>query len=178
MTKPIVDPNLVAALSALSPKVRRALVASHEALDRAGVPHALVGGIAVGAYGFVRATKDVDWLVGDQAFHHHGKLVTMREGLPYQYDGISIDYLSPLAGTGEAQALFVGAPGSAPAVAPVEQIFRQKLHAGRARDVGDLVELLKRGVPLAPVRAYLGRVAPSLLPALDRVAKMAASESD
>jgi hypothetical protein len=33
-----------------------------------GIPHALVGGLAVGLNGHPRATKDVDYLVGREAF--------------------------------------------------------------------------------------------------------------
>jgi hypothetical protein len=169
----IKKPNLPEALSALSPKVRRALQASHEALVKAGVPHALIGGIAVGAYGYPRATKDVDWLVSDKAFHFHGKLVTMREGIPFEYDGIAIDYLSPSA-AGEAQAM----SQSTIAVAPVEHIFRQKLKAGRARDTGDLVELLKRGVDAKAVRKYIQSAAPEYLTVFDRLCDLAATEAE
>lgn len=37
-------------------------------LTRLRVPHALVGGLAVGLHGHPRATKDVDFLVGEEAF--------------------------------------------------------------------------------------------------------------
>jgi hypothetical protein len=171
----IKKPDLSAALSGVSPKVRRALVASHEALSKAGVPHALVGGIAVGAYGYVRATKDVDWLVGSEAFRFVGRLVTMREGIPFEYDGVRIDYLSPAA-AGEAAAMT--ASKDALAVSPVEHIIRQKLKAGRARDQGDIVELLKRGVDGKAVRKYIESAAPQLLLAFDTLAARAASEDE
>lgn len=32
-----------------------------------GVPHVLVGGLAVGVHGHIRATKDVDFMVGESA---------------------------------------------------------------------------------------------------------------
>lgn len=38
------------------------LLATHEALESAGVSHGLIGGWAVIAWGRVRATRDVDWL--------------------------------------------------------------------------------------------------------------------
>jgi hypothetical protein len=171
----IKQPNLSAALSAVSPKVRRALLETHEALVKAGVPHALIGGLAVGAYGYPRATKDVDWLVGDEAFRFHGKLVTMREGLPFEYDGIPIDYLSPSA-QGEAAAMSSSA--GVLAIAPVEHIFRQKLKAGRARDKGDLVELLKRGVDPEAVRKYIQRAAPQLVDAFDKIRLTAEEEAE
>ncbi len=173
MTSRSKPPNLKAALSAVSPKVRRALEASHEALSKAGVPHALIGGLAVGAYGYARATKDVDWLVGNAAFKFHGPLVTIREGVPFQYDGIPIDYLSPEA-QGEAKAMST----TALVVAPVEHIFRQKLKAGRARDKSDLVELIKRGVDPNHVLAYLTKAAPKLLPAFDEILRTAAEEAE
>lgn len=38
------------------------LLATHEALESADVPHGLIGGWAAVAWGRVRATRDVDWL--------------------------------------------------------------------------------------------------------------------
>jgi len=38
------------------------LLATHDALESAGIPHGLIGGWAVIAWGHVRATRDVDWL--------------------------------------------------------------------------------------------------------------------
>ncbi len=37
-------------------------------LTCAGVRHVLIGALAVGAWGYPRASKDVDFLVGDEAF--------------------------------------------------------------------------------------------------------------
>ena len=52
-------------------------------LTELGVRHVLVGGLAVGAWGHARATKHVDFLVGEEAFEHHpGGLVTMKYGVP------------------------------------------------------------------------------------------------
>src|SRR6185436_8535667 len=76
-----------------------AMRASAAELTRLGVRHWLVGGLAVGAYGYPRATKDVDFLVGDEAFEHHaGGLVTMKPGVPIQANGIIVDHLSAQAG--------------------------------------------------------------------------------
>src|SRR5437016_7983251 len=53
-------------------------VASRE-LREAGIPHALAGGLAVGAHGYPRTTDDVKFLVGDEAFVQHvGGLVTLK----------------------------------------------------------------------------------------------------
>ena len=166
-------PNLQAALSAVSLKVRRALEASHEALRLAGVPHALIGGLAVGAHGYVRATRDVDWLVGDEAYRFVGKLVVMREGVPYEYDGVKIDYLSPAA-EGEKAVL---SKGAAISIAPVEHLVRQKLGAGRAKDQADVIELCKRGADERSILAYLRSAAPHLIPEFDRLASRARKEA-
>src|SRR5579883_3001513 len=64
--------DLAAAFDAVSPSVRDAT----RELSRLGIRHALVGGVAVGAHGFPRATKIVEFLVGEEAFEHHGAIVT------------------------------------------------------------------------------------------------------
>ncbi len=78
MTKP--DPALLRdVVAALDP-----MKLASEALTRAGVRHVVVGDLAVGANGYPRATKDVDFLVGSEAFEHHaGGLVTLRAGVAY-----------------------------------------------------------------------------------------------
>ncbi|MCB9742606.1 MAG: hypothetical protein H6740_08405 [Alphaproteobacteria bacterium] len=58
---------------------RAAQVSRH--LSRLGVPHALVGGLAVGVHGHPRATKDVDFLVGQEAFASLEPVLTYREEL-------------------------------------------------------------------------------------------------
>jgi hypothetical protein len=46
-----------------------------------GVPHALIGGLAVGVHGHPRATKDVDFLVGNEAFSCMSPILVFREEL-------------------------------------------------------------------------------------------------
>ena len=50
-------------------------------LTELGVPHSLIGGLAVGAHGHVRATRDIDFLVGDQAFATLEPILTFRDEL-------------------------------------------------------------------------------------------------
>ena len=50
-------------------------------LTELGVPHALIGGLAVGVYGHPRATKDVDFLVGPEAFSCLEPILVYREEL-------------------------------------------------------------------------------------------------
>ena len=71
------DPSLLEGV--VSPLVLDAMRAASNAMTALGVRHLVVGGLAVGANGYPRATSDVDFLVGDEAFEHHaGGIVTMR----------------------------------------------------------------------------------------------------
>src|ERR1700688_5005292 len=81
----VVDPEILAAAAVASRKLREA-----------GIPHALAGGLAVGAHGYPRTTDDVDFLVGDEAFvQHAGGLVTLKVPLiavgKVRIDMVSID---------------------------------------------------------------------------------------
>jgi hypothetical protein len=81
MTKP--NPSLLQ--DVVAPKVIDAMKAASQALTRAGVRHTVAGGLAVGANGYPRATRDVDFLVGNEAFEHHpGGLVTLKQGSPFR----------------------------------------------------------------------------------------------
>ena len=57
------DPSLLEGVVAR--EVLDAMRIASLALKRAGVRHVVVGGLAVGANGFPRATRDVDFLVGE-----------------------------------------------------------------------------------------------------------------
>ena len=63
MTSPLDDLKHAVA----SETLERALRVS-DALHECGVRHVLIGGLAVGVHGHPRATKDGDFLVGDEAF--------------------------------------------------------------------------------------------------------------
>ena len=67
MQKP--DPTLLE--DVISKKVLDAMRVASDALTALGIRHVVVGGLAVGANGYPRATKDVDFLVGDEAFEQH-----------------------------------------------------------------------------------------------------------
>ena len=105
MVKP--DPSLL--VDVVAPRVLEAMNTASEMLKRAGVRHVVVGGLAVGANGFPRATKDVDFLVGDEAFQQHaGGVVTLNPAVPFQVNGVAVDLLSA-----EASESFLGrGPGS------------------------------------------------------------------
>ena len=79
----------------VAPRVRDAAVKTAAQLNHLGIRYALAGGLAVGAYGYIRATTEVHFLVGEEAFDHQGVLVAFKAGVPIEVDGIRIDYLSP-----------------------------------------------------------------------------------
>lgn len=139
-----------------------------QTLERLGVPHALIGGLAVGVHGYPRGTKDVDFLVGAEAFVPGSAILVYR------------DELKELARVGETDIMSV--PPRYPAlkqelrrqgdvpVISLEALVLMKLDANRGRDRSDVRELLaRRPDRLSGVRDYLVEHAPELLPALGEV---------
>src|SRR5258708_18040380 len=87
-------PNLARLRGVVAPEILAAVVVASSHLRDAGVPHALAGGLAVGAHGYPRTTDDVDFLVGDEAFvKHAGGLVTLKVPL-IAVGNVRIDFLS------------------------------------------------------------------------------------
>jgi hypothetical protein len=157
--------------------VRGAQVAS-EAFRQAGVRHVLVGGLAVGLGGYPRYTRDVDFLVGDEAFVFHGPLVTPRPGLPLRYGQIAIDWVSLEPGERSAfepylqEAIYGEVP-----VMPIVPLVAMKLIAGRQKDHADVVELIKAGADLEEIRSFVAEHFRERLNKLDKLASLALAES-
>src|SRR5258708_12877563 len=80
MKNPTSDqPDLARLRGVVAPEILAAAEVASRKLREAGIPHALAGGLAVGAHGYPRTTDDVDFLVGDEAFlHHAGGPVTLK----------------------------------------------------------------------------------------------------
>ena len=151
-----------------------ALKVASRALAEAGVRHVIVGGIAVGAHGYPRATKVVDFLVGDEAFERHpGGLVTMRAGIPIQVNGVAIDLLSIGEGEDHLAEALGAVPGSVADAAPLIYL---KLKSPRHKDRTDVIELVKVGIDVDGVRAYLKTYAPPLLASFEAAVAQAAAE--
>ncbi len=139
-----------------------------------GIRHIVVGGLAVGANGYPRATKGVDFLVGDDAFkRHEGGLVTMNPALPIEVNGVAIDYFSPREGE-EHLAEALAEPFNSIIDAP--RLVYMKLKASRLRDRTDVVELIKRGIDVAVCRAYLTAHAAALVQPFDEAVAQAIAE--
>lgn len=171
MTKP--DLSLLD--DVVAAKVLEALRLASEALSAAKVRHVVVGGLAVGANGHPRATKDVDFLVGPEAFEHHGKLVTLRAGVPFQVDGVAVDFLSPEPDEPFLEAELAAPPGDVIGVAP---LVYMKVKAGRMQDRADVVALLKGGADVESCRSYLLTNAPLLASRFEALVEIAAAERD
>lgn len=168
-------PDLTLLDDVVAPRVLEALRLASGALSAAGVRHVVVGGIAVGANGHPRATKYVDFLVGNEAFEHHGKLVTLRAGLPFQVDGVAIDFLSPEHDEPFLEAALEAAPGSVIDAAP---LVYMKLKASRMQDRADVVALIKASLDVEGCRAYLRVHAPGFVSRFDDLVAIAEAERE
>lgn len=161
----------------VAPKVRDAALKTASQLEHLGIRYALAGGLAVGAHGYVRMTTDVDFLVGEEAFEHHGVLVTFKAGVPIEVDGIRIDYLSPASLGSQLEETLNHPPVSdGLAIVQVEVLIYMKLVAKRRKDQVDVIELIKAGADIKQVRRYLEQHAADLLPLFEELANEALTE--
>ena len=105
-----------------------------------GIPHALIGGLAVGVHGHPRATKDVDFLVGEEAFEG-GIVLSFREELHELVELAVTDLLGvpprrPVLN--DELRLLDGVP-----VVSLDALIMMKLDANRPQDVADVTTLLR-----------------------------------
>lgn len=160
--------DLERVLHFVSAQVREAALQTAAQLDHLGIRFALAGGLAVGAHGYVRATDDVDFLVGEEAFEKVGLLVTFKPGVPIEVGGIKIDYLSAASlGDHLEAALDQAHHSQGVTVVPLAPLIYMKLVARRRKDLLDIVELLKRTARAREIRRYLAKHAPDTLPLFD-----------
>ncbi len=152
----------------VAPQVRQAAITTAEQLEALDIRYALAGGLAVAAHGYLRATDDVNFLVGDEAFEQHGKLVSFKTGVPIEVEGIRIDYLSPAALGDYVKSAFE--QEGLLHVVSIEILIYMKLVAKRRKDQLDIVELLKTTTQQKNIRAYLEKHAADLIPLFDELA--------
>jgi hypothetical protein len=172
VTKP--DPSLLEGVVAL--EVLEAMKAASTALRGAGIRHVVVGGLAVGAHGFPRATSAVDFLVGDEAFEHHAAgLVTLRAGVPFRVGAVPIDFLTAEPGEAFLTATLDAEPGSIVDAAP---LVYMKLKSPRHRDRTDVIELIKSGLDVNACRQYLSRHAPAFVEEFNSAVARARAEEE
>ncbi len=166
------------ALETVQPAVRQAIEETSAQLTRLGIRHAIAGGVAVAAHGYLRQTSDADFLVGDEAFERHGSLVMFKPGVPVTVAGVAVDYLSPTGlGAHVEDALEHPLMAGGLPIVPGEVLVYMKLSAFRRRDQNDVIELVRRGgVDVAKCHAYLARHAPDLVPRLEAMVEAAETE--
>jgi len=161
----------------VAPHVREAAIKAADQLNQLGIRYALAGGLAVGAYGYIRATLDVNFLVGEEAFDRQGMLVAFKAGVPIEVNGVRIDYLSPASLGSQLEEVLDHPPTNAGlAIVPVEVLIYMKLVANRRKDLVDVVELVKGGADVQQVRDYLRQYATDLLPRFEALADEAMAE--
>jgi len=161
----------------VAPRVRDAAIKSAAKLNDLGIRYALAGGLAVGAHGYVRATVDVDFLVGEEAFEHHGTVVAFKAGVPIEVDGVRIDYLSPVSLGAQLEEVLDRPPmNEGLAIVPIEVLIYMKLAAKRRRDLVDVIELVKVGADVSRIRDYLQQYATDLIPRFEELVNEALGE--
>ena len=161
----------------VSPRVRDAAIKTADQLGILGIRYALAGGLAVGAHGYVRATTNVYFLVGEEAFEHDGSLVSFKPAVPIEVDSVPIAYVST-ASLGPQLEDVLNRPlmNEGLAVVPIEVLIYMKLAANRRQDLVDVVELVKAGADVDKVRAYLRQYAGELVPAFEELVGQGLSE--
>ena len=149
---------------AVAAKVLLNAIDASRRLSELGVPHVLIGGLAVGVHGQPRATSDVDFLVGPEAFESTSPLLIYRDELRDLVRLGIIDFLAvPDAYPSLAEHLVPAVEGTELPVIPVEGLILLKLHANRPQDRADIVTLLRAGADTAKVTRYLREHAPKLV---------------
>jgi Domain of unknown function (DUF1814). len=175
--RPVNLMDIKAAFRFVAPQVREAAIKTAGQLNLLGIRYALAGGLAVGAHGYIRATVDVDFLVGEEAFERQGLLVAFKAGVPIEVDGVRIDYLSPISLGPQLEEVLDDPPmNEGLAIVPIEVLIYMKLVAKRRKDMVDVIELVKIGADMHRVRDYLGRYAADLVPSFEELVSEALGE--
>jgi len=169
--------DLKEVFSFVSPRVCDAAIKSAAQLSDLGIRYALAGGLAVGAHGYIRATTDVDFLVGEEAFEHQGSLVAFKSGVPIEVDGVRVDYLSPASLGPQLEDVLDHPPmNEGLAIVPIEVLIYMNLAAKRCRDLVDVIELVRVGADVNRVRDYLRQYAVDLIPQFEELVNEARDE--
>jgi hypothetical protein len=182
VTNPESDlPDLNRLRGVVAPEILAAAETASTKLREAGIPHALAGGLAVGAHGYPRTADDVNFLAGDEAFGKHaGGLVMLK--LPLIAAGnVRIDFVSMDESRGEKEQLRSAVENPPQSyqvpIVPLVALVYMKLKAGRQKDRADLVELLKRGrIEVAEIDHHLARHAAVLVRKGELIKEAAAEE--
>lgn len=146
--------DLALEMSMLSASMRQAFFTALDSYEATGVRFALCGGLAVGSYSEPRVTRDIDFLVGDEAFDQVGLLVIPKFKFPRSSSGFEIDTI-PLPAENKnwwnvlndelEHAEIDTSLGRPVPVMTARGLAYMKLLVGRAKDLGDVVALIESG---------------------------------
>ena len=155
------------------PLLRGGLLTMARQLNSLGVPHALIGGVAVSARGHVRATRDLDFLIdaaGEERVHHlmeslgFETLQRTEDVSSYLLRGLRVDFLHARREyTREMlkRSTVVRIEGVDLQIATIEDLIGLKVQAlandpSRAQDRTDIEELLRlrADIDMERVREY------------------------
>ena len=157
-------PDISLLTGVVAPEILNAMRTAAARLQSSGIRHALAGALAVGAYGYPRASKDVDFVVGDEAFTvHDGGVITVNPEIPIRVGHVAVDPIS----VGPDEPHLMEALQRAPVsegipILPIEALVYMKLKSPRRKDAADVVELVKAGVDTIKIANYLTSFAPDL----------------
>ena len=153
------------------------LKAVSEIFRKNGIEHVVVGGLAVGANGYLRNTNNLDFLVGDNAFVHRDKIIYVRNDLPIRYFGSEVHWVSMRDSEKSifGRFLLLPARGQVP-IMPIEPLIGMKLLSGRHKDRTDIIELVKVRSDLSSIVEFTKTNIPALLPMLDELITCAEEE--
>lgn len=141
-------------------------------LTALGVPHALIGGLAVGVHGYPRLTKDVDFLVGSLAFERTIPFLVYRPELAEVARVGFSDLMAVPRGYPRLEAEV--SLGDAVPVISLSGLVLMKLLAFRGQDQADIEALLRDDeTRIADVSDYLAEHAPDLLIRLGQLLSVA-----
>ena len=141
-------------------EVHKALRRVVNRLKRAGIPYAIMGGMAVNAHKYVRTTGDVDLLLTPEGFEEFQRRYVTKnyrrvEGRDRRFvdriNNVGIDFLltGRYPGSGVPGPIRfpdpeqVGEPIDRATVVNLPTLVELKLAARRHRDFGDVVELIR-----------------------------------
>jgi len=134
-------------------RLREAVLAACEAYAALDVPYALVGGLAAGAHGRPRFTKDIGFLVGEAAFEKRGLIIAFAKPMPLQAGDVAIDPI-PLPDEPARRAVLMAALanpdidtslGRAIPLLSATWLAYMKLASPRGKDRDDIVGMMLTG---------------------------------
>lgn len=163
-------PDIIEAASAVSETVMLAAYDASQKLTELGIPHAVIGGLAVGAYGAPRATKDIDFIVFEKDAFDGTTILSFKQGVPIAVRGVVVDYLTVEGNEHPElfrQAVRMAQKSEGIPVIDLGPLVVLKLQTARRQDIADVERLLEQVDRAREVTAFVKREAPELLPRLD-----------